>query len=144
MSAYVRDNKMPIKSKQGILDALKEMGFSKEHIIVADNTHLRGYQNDVRAQTADIVLKKEAFKTSSNDFGFKKTATGYDLIISEFDSRWNAQFKPNLLKAYLSNVVKRQLATPQGSQFKLKTQEQVGNKVTVTLSRKAAGFSLGG
>ncbi len=48
------------------------------------------------------------------------------------------------VKAYLSGVVKRQLATPQGNQFKLKTQEQVGNKVTVTLSRKAAGFSLGG
>lgn len=148
MSAYFRDNKLRCKDKQAILDALKTMGFKSEHIIVGEKIHLRGYKRDVREQTADIVIKQEAFRerygTASNDFGFERTPQGYALLISEYDTSANRGFKPTFLKEYLNAAVKRKLNTVAGSQFKLESQVQEGNKTVITLSRKATGMSLGG
>jgi hypothetical protein len=144
MSAFINDTSLKIKDKEMLIEALKKMGIQECHIAVGEGIHLRGYRNDVRSNTADIVVKKEAFpNTASNDFGFKKNAKGqYSLLISEYDTTANAGFKTKLLQSYLGCVVKKQLSTQAGLGFSLKSTEVVNGKTVVTLSAKGLGIGI--
>lgn len=144
MSNFVKDESLKIKDKDMLIEALRKMGIQECNILVGENLHLRGYKGDVRTDTADIVVRKEAFPaTSSNDFGFKKNASGqFSLIISEYDQRANAGFKTNFLQSYLGCVVKKQLATQAGLGFMLKSTEVVNGKTVVTLSAKGLGIGV--
>lgn len=49
------------------------------------NLPLYGYQGDRRSQTADIVVRRKYISDLSNDLGFKKKGSTYEMIISEYD-----------------------------------------------------------
>jgi len=143
MSQFVNEG-LKIKDKDVLIEALKKMGIDQCDILVGENIHLRGYRGDLRKDTADIVVKKEAFpSTASNDFGFKKTANGqYNLIISEYDTRANSKFKTKLLQSYLDCMVKKQLTTQAGIGFSFKSTEVVNGKTVVTLAAKGLGIGI--
>jgi glutaredoxin len=50
---------------------------------------LKGYQNDIRQQTANVIIRRNHVGGSSNDIGFAKQGDGtYQAIISDFDSSY--------------------------------------------------------
>jgi uncharacterized protein (UPF0335 family) len=63
-----------------------DIGFAQNKIEVHETpVALVGYRNDVRNQTANIVLRKMHLGSSLNDIGFLETNLGYQLIVSDYD-----------------------------------------------------------
>ena len=76
------------KDRQCLVEALMEMGWTKEEIEVHDEAqHLYGYQGDKRSQKANIIIRRKHVGSASNDLGFEKQKDGtYKAVISEYDS----------------------------------------------------------
>jgi hypothetical protein len=75
--------------------------FTRNQIEICDNPrNLYGYQNDLREQTANVILRRQHVGGSSNDIGFVKGPNGtYSAIVSDFD-RSNCYGEPWLTKLY--------------------------------------------
>lgn len=85
MSAYIT-LRTPMIDLECLLAALVEMGFERAKVEVYDSpVSLVGYRDDLRAQTANIVIRKKYVGSLSNDVGFLATSTGYQLIVSDYD-----------------------------------------------------------
>ena len=84
--------------------ALTDLGYS----VVEEgfNLPLYGYQDDRRPQTADIVIRRQYISGLSNDLGFKKKGSTYEMIISEYDVRLLGQnFIDRLMQRYAYHKV---------------------------------------
>lgn len=85
--------------------------WNEKHIEVHEKAqHLYGYQNDVREQTAHVIVRRCHVGSASNDFGFVRDEKGfYHAIISEYDR--NCGFKPEWLTKLLTyyNVEKSKM-----------------------------------
>ncbi len=110
MSAY-KLIKCSIKDKEILLKALTDLGF--EPSINETPQPLRGYLNDVRAEMATIIIKKEQINTlytkASNDLGFNwnEETQQFDMICSEYDEKSNVA---NIIKqAYTKCVIEEAL-----------------------------------
>lgn len=76
--------KEQFKDKECLLNALKELGF-KEIEDCPEARTLYGYRGDQREEKAHIIIRRKHVGRLSNDIGFVKTASGYDMIVSEYD-----------------------------------------------------------
>ena len=110
MSAY-KLIKCSIKDKEILLKALTDLGF--EPSINETPQPLRGYLNDVRAEMATIIIKKEQinklYTKASNDLGFNwnEETQQFDMICSEYDEKSNVA---NIIKqAYTKCVIEEAL-----------------------------------
>lgn len=76
-----------INTKIADVDALKKALADLGYPVVEEgyNLPLYGYQGDRRPQTADIVVRRKYISPWSNDLGFKKKGSTYEMIISEYD-----------------------------------------------------------
>jgi hypothetical protein len=87
----------PMTDQECLLAALADLGFDNTKVEVhATPVNLVGYGGDRRAQTADIVIRRQHVGSASNDVGFLRTPTGYQAFVSGFDhprfgSGWVAQ-----------------------------------------------------
>jgi hypothetical protein len=124
--------KTQIVDKEYLLKALAECGFST--VKEGDNLPLYGYQGDKRAQTADIVVRRKHISPASNDLGFKKTDSGYEIIISEYDVKLLGQnFTNKLMQNYAYHVTKDSLKE---QDFTIIEEEvQKDNTIHLTLRR---------
>jgi len=94
MSAYM-ELATPMTSRECLLDALADMGFSAEKLEVhPEQVALVGYRGDARVQRAEVIIRKSQIGASANDVGIAATPTGYRLIVSDFDQ---ARFGPTWL-----------------------------------------------
>ncbi len=103
MSAYM-EVAMPILDEECLIQALEEMGFTKEMIeIHKEAVKLEGYEGSLRNNTANIVIRRKFVGSASNDLGFKKTASGYKFVVSDYDSRgYNKTWQNKLMEHYSS------------------------------------------
>ena len=71
--------------------------------------HLYGFQNDVRPETANVIIRRRLVGGASNDVGFVRDAEGnYNAIVSEYDQGfYNAQWREKLYTYY--NVEKSKM-----------------------------------
>jgi len=85
MSAYV-EVPMAITDRECLIKALEDVGFNHDKIMVHTTPQkLQGFRGDRRANNAEIIIPRKYVGPSSNDLGFKETATGYKFIVSSFD-----------------------------------------------------------
>ena len=85
MSAYIT-LATPMTDAECVLDALADLGFDRSSVEVhAEARAMVGYEGTSRQQVANIIIRKKHIGTSSNDMGFANTATGFRLIVSDFD-----------------------------------------------------------
>lgn len=93
-----------------LLKALADAGFKEVEVHDAAQP-LYGYQGDVRADRAEIIIRRRFIGTASNDIGFKRQADGtFTAIISEFDRRrYSVEWLNSLRQRYAYHVVKEQL-----------------------------------
>lgn len=85
MSAYLT-LMTPMRDQECLLAALADVGFDSNKVEVhTAPVNLVGYGGDLRAQTANIVIRRQEVGMSSNDVGFLATATGYQAFVSGYD-----------------------------------------------------------
>lgn len=75
--------KTKIADANALKRALADLGYSV--LEEGYNLPLYVYQGDRRPQTADIVVRRKYISDLSNDLGFKKKGSTYEMIISEYD-----------------------------------------------------------
>lgn len=87
MSAYIT-LLTPMTDRECLLHALADLGIGPEKVEVHEEAvALAGYQGDRRAQRAHVIVRRQHLSTASNDLGFMATATGHQLIVSDYDRR---------------------------------------------------------
>ncbi|MBM4367903.1 MAG: DUF1257 domain-containing protein [Deltaproteobacteria bacterium] len=85
MSAYIT-LLTPMTDQECLLAALSDLGFDATKVEVhATPVSLVGYAGDRRAQTANIVIRRQHVGAASNDVGFLASATGYRAFVSGYD-----------------------------------------------------------
>ena len=107
-----------------LVKALVASGFRLEDIEVYDVAqNLYGYEDDKRAEKANVIIRRHHVGGSANDLGFVKTPDGYyRAIVSEFDSNhggynrlasetkgYNDRFMGRLLGQYALIAAKTEL-----------------------------------
>lgn len=99
-----------IADQSALLKALGDVGFKKVEAH-QEAQHLYGYRGDVRAQTAEVIVRRKYIGRASNDIGFKKGDDGvYHAIISDFDKRTYSQAWLNrLTQRYAYHVTRAKL-----------------------------------
>ena len=79
--------KTKLSSKECLLKALSDMGFSANKVQISDTPqHITGYQGDTREQTAEIIIPRYHVGGAANDIGFKLQEDGtWGALISDYD-----------------------------------------------------------
>ena len=105
MSRYLQYADVCFRDRKLLLAALADLGYAD--IEEGEALALFGYQGDRRAETADIVVRRQHVGSASNDVGFARTPRGYVPIVSEFDAQTlhGGQFLVRLRTAYGERVV---------------------------------------
>jgi hypothetical protein len=105
MSKYLTFPEVIFKDRRLLLAALADLGYAA--VEEGETLPLYGYQGDRRAETAEIVVRRQQIGRSSNDIGFTRTPRGYTPIVSEHDARIvrAGRFLPDLRVAYAERVV---------------------------------------
>lgn len=87
MSAYV-SVEVEFSDQSSLIDALKGLGLTDEQIEVHETpANLYGYHGDMRAETANVIVRRKHIGHASNDFGFVKQGDKYKLHLSEYDQK---------------------------------------------------------
>lgn len=104
--------KTKIRDKELLVRALEELMGKGKVESYSTPTNLYGYQNDQRADVAEVIVRRVHVGTASNDLGFKLQEDGtYGAIISEYDSRkHNAAWLEQLAQKYAYLKVKQDLS----------------------------------
>jgi hypothetical protein len=85
VSAYIT-LMTPMTDQECLLAALADVGFNHTKVEVhATPVPLVGYTGDRRAQTANVVIRRQHVGGASNDVGFLATNTGYQAYVSGYD-----------------------------------------------------------
>ena len=107
MSKYLHFGDVIFKSQPLLLAALTDLGY--DQVEVGDKLPLYGYRGDRRAETAEIVVRRDYVGSASNDLGFVRTDQGYVPVISEYDQSTlhNGRFLVKLRTAYSERVVEQ-------------------------------------
>jgi hypothetical protein len=105
VSKYLSYASITFADRRLLLAALGDLGFNV--VEEGEQLPLFGYQGDRRAETAELVVRRQHVGSASNDVGFARTPAGYTPIISEYDERTllAGQFLVRLRTAYGERVV---------------------------------------
>jgi len=128
LSKYLSFPEVIFKDRRLLLAALTDLGYAD--VEEGEALPLYGYRGDRRAETAEIVVRRQQLGSASNDVGFVRTDRGYTPVVSEYDqgTLLGGRFLPTLRTAYSERVVeevKRRLhgttrRTTEGSLVKIK------------------------
>ena len=93
--------KTQIKDQEALVKALADVGLKNIEVHETAQS-LYGYEGDVRAETAEVIIRRKYIGSSSNDIGFKLQDDGqFQAIISEYDrSRYNQQWLGKVMQRY--------------------------------------------
>jgi hypothetical protein len=127
MSAY-KVISCSFKDQNTLLDCLKNLGY--EPVVYKEKHNLKGYQNDLRDQKAEIIVPKNQISNSSNDLGFSyddKTEE-YVMLCSDFDAHKGVADR--VKQSYALTAIKSALKK---NKFTINS-EVVGKDKTITIS----------
>lgn len=105
MSKYLAFPDVVFKDRRLLLAALADVGYAA--VEEGESLPLYGYRGDQRAETAELVVRRQHLGHASNDLGFVRTEQGYTPVVSEYDqgALLGGQFLPRLRTAYSERVV---------------------------------------
>jgi hypothetical protein len=88
----------------GLVAALARLGFKGKVELHQEAQPLYGYQGDVRAQNAHVIIRRQHVGPAANDLGFERQADGkYRVWVSDYDVKYNkydAAWMGRLKQAY--------------------------------------------
>lgn len=111
MSHFV-ECRTEFRDPAALIAALIECGFEDSQIETHEQAvPLYGYQGDVRAQHAHIVIRRRHVGQAANDVGWERQPDGsYRAWISEYDRRhrFNERMRNRIKQEYAYQVIERQ------------------------------------
>lgn len=121
-----------MNDEKSLIAALESMGFQGKVEVHQTAQPLYGYQGDVRAQKAHIIIRKRHVGSASNDIGFERMADGtYRVWISDYDkSKYNQKWIDNLITKYTGARILDKVNKLRKYQVSVK---QEGNDMEITL-----------
>lgn len=146
MSAYITVA-TPMIDQTLLLAALADVGFGTEKVLVGTQPiALVGFEGSERAQAAHVVIRRQHLSGSSNDLGFVETATGYRLIVSDYDrSRFGATWMASVSDRYRIREAER-TARLRAEEFERdrerKRQLVEAQRVVIEAKAKKLGYSV--
>lgn len=108
MSAY-KTIECDIVDKDKLIEALNLLNLNPEVHEVEES--LFGYMGDQRKEKAHIIIKRKninQYTGASNDIGFFFNGEKYNIIISEYDKKFNMDKR--IIQAYVKVVLEESLA----------------------------------
>jgi hypothetical protein len=135
MSHYTR-MKTRITDSAALTRALAEVGFPEVEVHAVAQP-LVGFQGDLRAQTAEVIVRRKHLGRASNDLGFKRQPDGtFEAVVSAFDrSTYSGKWLDRLTARYTYHVTRARL---QEQGFQLVTEEtQADGRLHLVLRRMA-------
>lgn len=91
-----------LTDEKSLISALESMGFQGKIEVHQTAQPLYGYQGDVRAQKAHIIIRRKYIGGSSNDIGFERMSDGtFRIWISDYDkAKYNDKWIETLKTKY--------------------------------------------
>jgi len=87
-----------------LVAALSRLGFQRKMEVHREAQPLYGYQGDVRAQKAHLIIRRQHVGPAANDLGFERQPDGrYRVWVSDYDVKYNkydATWMGRLKQAY--------------------------------------------
>lgn len=129
MSAY-KTLICTFKDKETLVDSLINLGWKP---MVDQPQKLRGYRNDLRDISADIIVTKDQLSAASNDLGFKfdPALNEFLMICSDYDCKIGISDK--VKQSYAITAVKKALSK---NKFTIKEEIKNSNKSVVLTAGK--------
>ena len=111
-----------------LLEALEDLGFADVELHQTPQP-LVGWRGDMRAQTAEVIIRRRHVGHASNDIGFARRPDGsFEAIISEYDrERYDEAWLGRLSQRYAYRQTRETLA---GQDFDL-VQEEIDDQGTI-------------
>ncbi|GET35605.1 DUF1257 domain-containing protein [Microseira wollei] len=82
--------KTQIRDLNALVKALEDIGFKDKLEIHETAQGLYGFQDDLRPETAEVIIRRKYLGAASNDIGFKKQEDDtYEAVISSYDRAYN-------------------------------------------------------
>ncbi len=101
-----------IRDRDALVAALGDLGFHE--IEVHDHPQrLVGYEDDLRPEKAEIIIRRRHLSDVSNDIGFRKTKTGaFEAVVSDYDvdAGFGKDWRNKLMQRYGRHVAVAKLA----------------------------------
>ena len=73
-----------------LVAALERLGFKGKVEVHKEAQVLYGYQGDMRAQKAHVIIRRQHVGPAANDLGFERQADSkYRVWVSEYDQKYN-------------------------------------------------------
>jgi hypothetical protein len=73
-----------------LVAALSRLGFQGKVEVHREAQSLYGYQGDVRAQKAHVIIRRQHVGPAANDLGFQRQPDGkYRIWVSDYDRKYN-------------------------------------------------------
>ena len=84
MSAY-KSISCSFKDEKTLLECLKNIGYNP--VVYKEKHNLRGYIDDIRGESAEIIVPKSEISLASNDLGFSydEEKAEYAMLCSDYD-----------------------------------------------------------
>jgi Protein of unknown function (DUF1257) len=115
--------KTQIRDRDALVKALEDIGFKDQLEIHETAQGLYGFQDDLRKETAEIIIRRKYLGAASNDIGFKKQEDDtYEAVISSYDRAYNygQQWVNELTQRYGYHVL---MATAPAQGFTIEEEE---------------------
>lgn len=129
MSKYLTFTETSFKNLETLLAAIRQCGYTQ--IEQGVKIKLNGWGN--QKKTADIVLRKNVVGATFGDVGFRKTDTGYEILVDDLDINriHSGKFLPSLKTAYHEQAAQKLATSIHGTV----TRRVEGGKIKILIRR---------
>jgi hypothetical protein len=135
MSHY-SEVQIELRDEGCLLAALKRSGFAGKVEVHQEAQPLFGYQGDIRAQKAHLIIRRQHVGPAANDLGFERQADGsYRVWISEYDQTYNQYNEAWLGKLKQAYGVEKTRAEARKRGYRVSEQQLNDGRVRLVLRR---------
>jgi len=119
-----------------LVAALGRLGFKGKVEVHREEQPLYGYQGDVRAQKAHIIIRRQHVGPAANDLGFERQADGkYRVWVSDYDVKYNKYDDPWLGRLKQAYGVEKARAEAKKRGYRVTEQKLDNGHVRLVLRR---------
>jgi hypothetical protein len=119
-----------------LVAALNRLGFEGKVEVHKEAQALYGYQGDVRAQKAHLIIRRQHVGPAANDLGFERQVDGkFRVWVSEFDQRKNGYNDAWMGKLKQAYGVEKARAEAKKRGYRVSEQKMDDGRVRLVLRR---------
>ena len=119
-----------------LVAALSRLGFKGKVEVHREAQPLYGYQGDVRAQKANVIIRRQHVGQADNDLGFERQPDGrYRVWVSDYDRKYNKYDDAWLGRLKQAYGVEKAKAEAKKRGYRVSEQKQEDGRIRLVLRR---------